>query len=142
MTSPRIVLDTNVFLAAIRSPHGASFRLLQLLNSGMFTICLSVALLLEYEDVAKRNLDEINLTIEDVDVLLDYLCSVAALQEIHYVWRPQLRDPGDEMVLELAVAAGCQAIITFNQRHFAGSERFGVRRLKPVELLREIGVLK
>jgi len=57
------------------------------------------------------------------------------------VWRPALRDPNDEMLLELAVTAGCDAIITFNKRDFRGCEQFGLRLLTPLELLQEIGVL-
>lgn len=141
MTKLRVVLDTNVFFAGIRSPRGASYQLLSLLRRDLFRICLSVPLLLEYEDIAKRNIQAIGLDSDDIDVLLDYLCSVADLQEIYYIWRPTLRDPGDEMVLELAVAARCNAIVTFNQRHFAGSGRFGIRTLTPVELLRIIGAM-
>ena len=79
---------------------------------------------------------------KDVDNLLDYLCAIANLHAIHYTWRPTLRDPGDEMVLELAVAARCHAIVTFNKRDFAGAGRFGLQMLTPVELLRRIGVTK
>ncbi len=140
MAALQIVIDTNVFYAALYSPHGASYQLLRLLDSNLFIVNLSVPLLLEYEDVAKRNVSDLGLDNEDIDGLLDYFCTVANLQEIYYTWRPSLRDPGDEMVLELAVAARCHAIVTFNTRDFAGIERFGLRRLTPIELLREIGV--
>jgi len=138
----QIVLDTNVLYAALRSPRGASYQVLRLLGGNWFTINLSVPLVLEYEDVAKRHVAEWGLSGHDIDVLLDYLCSIANLYEVYYTWRPSLRDPDDEMVLELAVAAGCDAIVTFNKRDFAGSERFGIRLLTPVELLYEIGAIR
>lgn len=71
-----------------------------------------------------------------VDDVLDFVCSVAYHQAIFFLWRPALRDPGDDMVLELAVAAGADFVVTFNTRDFAGSERFGLRVVRPGELLR------
>ncbi len=142
MAALQIVLDTNVFYAALRSPYGASYQVLRLLGSDLYTINLSTPLVLEYEDVAKRDPSALDLDDKDVDNVLDYMCSVANLHEVFYTWRPTLRDPNDEMVLELAVAADCDAIVTFNKRDFAGCERFGLRLLTPLELLREIGVRK
>lgn len=142
MAPLQIVLDTNVLYAALRSPYGASYQVLRLLGDSRFTINLSVPLVLEYEDVAKRNAAELDLTGDDIDVLLDYFCSIADLCEVYYTWRPSLRDPHDEMVLELAVTAGCDAIVTFNKKDFAGSERFGIRLLTPVELLYTIGAIE
>lgn len=74
--------------------------------------------------------------------ILDFICGVARRQEVFFLWRPLLRDPKDDMVLELAVAAGCDAIITFNGRDFAGAGEFGVRVLAPKEFLTEIGALQ
>ena len=140
MAPKQIVLDTNVVVTALRSRHGASFRLLSLVGrSPAFAINLSVPLILEYEDVAKRQSPALGLTFEDIDDILDYLCSVARLREIFFLWRPFLRDPKDDMVLELAVEAGCEVIVTYNQRDFAGCERFGVRPVTPKQFLQEIG---
>jgi hypothetical protein len=100
-----------------------------------------VPLVLEYEEVLIRHLGETGLTVQDVDVLLDFFCSVGRLQRIFYLWRPLLRDSGDDMVLELAVAAQCLAVVTHNTRHFAGAERFGVRVLTPIGFLRRIGAI-
>ncbi|MFN9732813.1 MAG: PIN domain-containing protein [Microcystis sp.] len=61
--------------------------------------------------------------------------------EIFFLWRPFLRDPKDDMVLELAVKAGCQSIITYNTRDFAGVEQFGLCLLEPSGFLRLIGKL-
>ena len=135
----RIVIDTNVFVSALRSSRGASHRLLTLVGGQGFEIALSVPLVVEYEDVAKRQTDATGLTYEDVDDIIDYLCSVAHLQEIHFLWRPVLRDPGDDHVLELAVEAGCRFVVTHNIRDFAGSEQFGVTAITPGEFLRRIG---
>ncbi len=73
--------------------------------------------------------------------MLDFHCRVARRHRIFFVWRPFLRDPRDDMVLELAVKAGCEFIVTFNGRDFAGVEEFGIRALPPAAFLREIGVL-
>ncbi len=138
----QIVIDTNVFLSALRSHHGASFLLLTLIGqSSLFEINLSVPLVLEYEDVAKRPVLVPNLTAQDVDDILDYLCSVAHKHAIFFLWRPFLRDPKDDMVLELAVEAQCEYIVTFNRKDFAGCEQFGIAAITPQEFLRHIGII-
>jgi hypothetical protein len=81
-------------------------------------------------------------TADDIHALLDYFCRVAHLQRIFFLWRPLLPDPKDDLVLEVSVAAECEAIVTYNVRHFAGAERFGIRVLEPGPFLRGIGVLK
>lgn len=136
-----IVIDTNVFLAALRSTRGASYRLMMLIDSDLFEPAVSVALLLEYESVAKRHGRQTGLAASDVEDILDFVCSVAAQCKIFYLWRPALKDPKDDMVLELAVAAGCEYIVTFNVGDFAGSERFGVGIATPQEFLAIIGEL-
>src|SRR5687767_10643391 len=120
-----VVLDTNVLAAAMRSREGASFRLLSLLGVGApFRICLSVPLVLEYEATLKRIP---GLSATDVEVLIDYLCEIGERREIFFLWRPFLNDPGDEMVLEVAVGARAQIIVTHNNRDFRGvEERFGI----------------
>jgi predicted nucleic acid-binding protein len=133
-------MDTNVVVSALRSRRGASFELLSLVGrSGAFEINVSVPLVLEYEDVAKRQLDVTGLTLKDVDAVVDYLCSVANRRRIHYLWRPFLSDPKDDMVLELAVESRCGIIVSYNKRDFAGIEKFGLRVLTPREFLEEIG---
>jgi len=136
------VLDTNVVVAGLRSNKGASFRLLTELGRGTFEIALSVPLILEYEEVLGRHMAEAGLTKGDVDVVLDFLCSVAHLQRIFYLWRPLLVDPSDDMVLEVAVAAQCSAVVTHNIRDFVGAEKLGVRVLTPADFLGQIGVVK
>jgi len=141
MDQYHIVIDTNVLAAALQSKRGASYRLLMLINSGKFTIHISVPLVLEYEDVVKRLLADIPLTEQDIDDILDYLCAVAQQEQIFYLWRPFLKDPKDDMVLELAVTASCDFIVTYNKRDFQGAERFGLRVVTPKEFLEEIGEL-
>ena len=135
----KVVLDTNVIVAAMRSRQGASYKLLTLLGSGMFEVSVSVGLVLEYEAALKRT---VPLGEDDVDDVLDYLCDIANKPRVYYLWRPMLRDPNDDLVLEVAVAGGCEAIVTFNRRDFGGADRFGIRVLSPRELLVEIGELK
>jgi len=140
--SPRVVLDTNVLVAGLRSRRGASFRLLSEVGKGQFEIALSVPLVLEYEDALLRHSDVTRLNQVDVDALLDYYCSVAHLQQIFYLWRPFLPDPKDDLLLELAVAAQCQSIVTFNRRDFAGVDKFGVSVVEPGPFLSGLGVLQ
>lgn len=102
---------------------------------------MTVALVLEYEDAARRQARSVGLTHHDIDDVLDHLCAVGNRRETFFLWRPFLRDPADDMVLGLAVEAECEAILTYNQRDFAGVEQFGVRVLTPRAFLQEIGVL-
>jgi putative PIN family toxin of toxin-antitoxin system len=138
----QIVIDTNVVLAGLRSPRGASYQVLTLLGRDLFDVHISVPLILEYESVAVRHLDDLPISNSDVDDVLDYICRVGVAHEIYYTWRPFLSDPDDDMVLEVAVASGSAAIVTFNKHDFRGCERFGLRLLTPAELLKEIGVLQ
>jgi putative PIN family toxin of toxin-antitoxin system len=137
MPVPLVVLDTNVLAAAIRSRRGASFAVLRMVGSGRFDIAVSVPLVLEYEDALLRRRG--NLSAEAVRDIVDFLCSVAKRQQIFFLWRPLLPDPKDDMVAELAIASGAEAVVTYNRRDFAGLERFDVKILSPHELLRKIG---
>ena len=137
-----VVLDTSVLVAGARSLSGASFQLLSRIGTDMFDIAVSVPLVVEYEDVLMRDLSAIALSTADVQDIIDYICSVAVRQEIFYLWRPALRDAGDDLVLEVAVAANCDAIVTHNVRDFAGIERFGLELLTPGQFLQRLGDLK
>jgi predicted nucleic acid-binding protein len=139
--APRVVVDTNVVVAGLRSRQGASFRLLSEIGRGKFEIALSVPLVLEYEDALLRHASATGLSRRDVDTVVDYYCSVAHLQTIFFLWRPLLPDPKDDLVLELAVAAGCRTVVTFNLRDFRGGESLGVTAQRPGEFLKAIGVL-
>jgi len=138
--NPSIVIDTNVLLAALKSKRGASYRLLTLLGTDHFTLSISVPLLLEYEAVVSQYLVETGLSSNDLADILDYVCATSQHQRIYYLWRPFLKDTKDDMVLELAVAASSQVVITFNQKDFRGIEQFGLRAMTPKEFLEWIGV--
>jgi putative PIN family toxin of toxin-antitoxin system len=135
MMRPRIVIDTNVLVAGLRSSQGAAYRLLTLVGSGIFEHCLSVGLLFEYEATIKLPGKIPGLSRQQLDVLLDYLAASARRPEIHYLWRPVLRDPSDDLVLEVAVAGECESIVTYNLRDFAGTEPFGIHALTPAAFL-------
>jgi predicted nucleic acid-binding protein len=139
---PRAVVDTNVVVAGLRSNRGASFRLLAEIGRGTVEIALSVPLVLEYEEVLGRTMADTGLTPQDVAAVLDFFCSVARLQRVFYLWRPLLPDASDDMVLEVAVAAECSALVTHNGRHFVGAEHLGVKIFTPAAFLRQIGVMK
>jgi putative PIN family toxin of toxin-antitoxin system len=134
-----VVLDTNVLVSAIRSRRGASFRVLSLVGGGHFDLAISVPLVLEYEDALIRSLPASDLDEDDVSAILDFVCSVAKHQTIFYLWRPIARDPKDDMVAELAIAAGADAIVTHNLRDFAPVAQVGLRVITPRQLLQETG---
>jgi putative PIN family toxin of toxin-antitoxin system len=132
-----IVLDTNVLVAALKSSRGASFRLLSLVEHERFTLHVSTPLVSEYEAVLKRGITA--LSAEEIDDIIDFLCSKAILNKIFYLWRPVLKDPDDDFVLELAVKANA-AIVTWNVADFKQAARFGVVVMTPREFLTSLEV--
>jgi putative PIN family toxin of toxin-antitoxin system len=135
----QVVIDTNVLVAALRSRSGASFRLLDLLGDPRWQANLSVALALEYEQVAKRTCVQGEVTEQVIDDILDRLFFRCRRRPLFYRWRPFLPDPKDEFVLEVAVESQSDFIITFNTRDFAGVEQFGIVAMTPKEFLMRIG---
>ena len=99
---------------------------------------MSVSLLLEYEATLLRHAEELNLGPQEPLRIVDYISDVAISQDIFFLWRPFLRDAGDDLVLELAIAAGSDAIVTHNVRDFFGAEKFGVRVITPKQFLQEL----
>ncbi|MDT8439784.1 MAG: putative toxin-antitoxin system toxin component, PIN family [Wenzhouxiangellaceae bacterium] len=138
MKERRIVLDTNVLIAALRSRRGCSNRLLSRVSIDPFEIILSAPLVLEYEDVALRQLDVLPYTADEIREIIDFLCRVGRPTAIFYLWRPCLRDPHDDLVLEAAVAGQADTIVTFNLRDFHGIERFGLQAQTPRTFLKEM----
>ena len=133
----RVIIDTNVLVAALRSRDGASFKLLSLIDSGLLAVGITVPLVFEYEDVIKR--EHLGIDATSAEAVLDYFCAVASHHQVHFMWRPYLRDPKDDLVLEAAVAAEATHIVTFNTRDFEGIGRFGIQALWPADFLIQIG---
>lgn len=135
-TTLRVILDTSVLVAATRSREGASFHLLSMLPSRDFEIALTVALYTEWQAVLTRpeHLPP-GATVESALAFLRYLAALAHLQDVHFLWRPFLRDPDDDMVLECAVASGSQFIVTHNIKDFRRSLELKVQAITPAEFL-------
>jgi putative PIN family toxin of toxin-antitoxin system len=140
MKLPRIVLDTNVLVSASRSRRGASFAVLQAVRNGQFLALLSVPLMLEYEAVLKRpeQLAASGRSVAMTDAFLDALCLRGEAVHLHYLWRPQLRDPADEMVLETALNGRADVLVTMNIRDFAVAGRFRLKVATPGAFLRQL----
>jgi putative PIN family toxin of toxin-antitoxin system len=137
----RIVVDTDVIVAALRSPTGGSAALLRSLDQGHGTLLLSVPLAIEYEATCRRSEHRLaaGLSHAEVGLFLDTVVALAEPVETYFRWRPQLRDPGDELVLEAAVNGRARALVTFNRRHYGDvPERFGINVLSPGETLRRM----
>ncbi len=132
-----VVIDTNVLVAALKSQFGASYAIISQLPSEKFQIALSIPLYLEYQDVLTRTQHMTgSSTHEEILAFLRYLCRISHQQDIFFLWRPYLRDPNDDMVLELAVASQSRYIITHNQKDFAGIEKqFGITPIVPCDFL-------
>jgi len=142
MEPVRVVLDTNVIYAALYSPHGASHALVKLVGDGVVIPCISVTLVLEYKEVLTRQKKILQLSHDDIHTYLGFFVRQSERTTIYYLWRPCLKDPKDDMVLEVAVTAGVQFIVTHNIKDFKGSEQFGVRVVTPGWFIKNIGGMK
>jgi len=129
------ILDTCVLVSGLRSNTGASHELLLAIRYGDLEIALSVALAIEYESVSIRAGLLPHLSTKEIQDVVDVLCRYAHKQRIFFAWRPFLKDPNDDHVLEVAVAAGCQYIITHNTKDFIGIDSFGIQVITPAEAL-------
>jgi putative PIN family toxin of toxin-antitoxin system len=137
----KVVLDTSIMVAALRSRRGASHRLLELVALGQLRPLVSTSLFLEYEDVLMRPETRLATKMEaaDVEGFLAAFASAAEGVEVNFRWRPQLTDPNDELVLEAAVNGAADALVTHNVRDFReAAPRFGLRVLLPRQLLKEL----
>jgi putative PIN family toxin of toxin-antitoxin system len=134
-----VVLDASVLVAAMRSSKGASHTLLPQVPSPLFRPALSVALYMEWQAVLTRPEHRPpGVDAEQMLNFLRYLSSVSHLQDVHYLWRPFLRDANDDMVLECAIASGSRYIITHNVRDFHRSQELGVRAMTPGSFLQQL----
>ena len=138
----QVVIDTNVVVSALRSKRGAYYLLLSLLGKGKFDIYISVPLVLEYEEATRKARWKGKPHGNYISDIIDYICLVGKQRKIHFLWRPRGCDPRDEMVLEVAVASCCNAIVTYNKKDFTEAKSFGIELLTPKEFLVRIGVLK
>ncbi|MBN9614250.1 MAG: putative toxin-antitoxin system toxin component, PIN family [Acidobacteriales bacterium 59-55] len=137
----RLVLDTSVVVAAFRSGSGASNRLLQMADEGRFILLATPALFLEYEDVLSRpeQRKAHGISTRDLELLMRDLASLIEPVEVHFRWRPQLRDANDEMVLEAAMNGRADALVTHNRKDFLPVLRdFRLRILSPAEAVKEM----
>jgi putative PIN family toxin of toxin-antitoxin system len=135
----RVVIDTNVFVAALRSTRGASAEIFRRVRNNNIRMIASVPLMFEYEAVASRigHLESMGLSLRDIGIVLDALASLVEPVTIHFLWRPLLRDAGDDMVLEAAANGRANKILTFNGRHFTDEcGKFGIEVMTPGEFIR------
>lgn len=132
----RVVFDTSVLVAATRSRDGASLALVASIPSPHFQICLSVGLYTEWQDVLTypEHLPP-GQTAADALRFLRFLASQTQFQDIFFLWRPFLPNPDDDMILELAFAAGCRYIVTHNTKDFRSCEQLGVEAITPRDFL-------
>jgi putative PIN family toxin of toxin-antitoxin system len=139
--SPRVVVDTNIVIAGLQSKLGASFQVLRLLGTKSVQHTVSNALIYEYEEVINRLRDkgQLQLSEQAIETFMTFIVQQAHHQSIYVRLRPQLNDPKDEHVLELAFNAGCQHIITFNIKDFKPAWQFGISAIRPSEFLQFIG---
>jgi predicted nucleic acid-binding protein len=134
-------MDTDTIVAAMRSPSGASAGLLRSARAGRVTLVATAPLFIEYEGVCGRaeHLSAAGFSQGELAVFLDALVEMVEANDVWFLWRPQLRDPGDELVLEAAVNGRADAIVTFNRRDFGrAAERFGIEILLPGDALRRV----
>lgn len=137
----KVVMDTDTIVAALRSPTGASAELLRRARRGQLVLAASVSLFMEYEAVCLRpqHVQASGLTPHEMGIFLNALAHIVEPVEVHFLWRPQLRDPADELVLEAAMNASADALLTFNLRHFAKvPERFNLNVTLPGLFLRSL----
>ncbi len=138
MKSQKIVLDTNVLYAGLHSSVGASYRVLQGIDNKTFLPILSTTLLFEYEDILKRKQADLALSNQEIETILDNLCYFSEFQKVYFLWRPYLKDPKNDHVLELAVASQVKTIVTHNLKDFRRIEQFGIKAITPKSLLENL----
>jgi len=136
MAAPiKIVIDTNVLVAALRSMRGAANRLLMWLDNTQVEVAVSTPLLFEYEDVLKRPEMRDFISHQEVDNAIEDIASISKQHEIFFLWRLLVTDPDDAFILELAVSAGAKYIITYNPKDFASASDFGIKLITPRDFL-------
>ncbi len=137
----KIIIDTNVIVSGLHSSLGASFKLLSILNDKKIQLTLSNSVIFEYEEVLKRKKDFIHLSIQEIDSIIDDICSLASEQNIYFIWRPLTVDPDDDLFVDLAIAANVDYLIIYNISNFQNVKKLGIKIVTPKEFLKEIGEL-
>jgi putative PIN family toxin of toxin-antitoxin system len=137
----RIVLDTSVLVAALRSRLGAGNAILRLVAQKRLVLLATPPLFLEYEDVLKRPEHRLvhGLSSQELDDFLGELAALVEPVELHFRWRPQVHDTNDEMVLEAAINGDADALVTYNTADFStAAARFSVPVLTPADFLKRM----
>jgi putative PIN family toxin of toxin-antitoxin system len=137
----RLVLDTDVVVAGMRSPTGASAAVLVAARRRRISLLATVALFVEYEAICERpeHRTAAGLTKDEVRIFLDALANMVEEVEAHFLWRGRLRDANDDMVLDAAINGQADAIATFNRRDYGRvPEEFGIAVLAPRDVLKRI----
>lgn len=138
MNKTKIILDTNVLYAGLYSSSGASYQVLRAIEEERIKIVTSTTLIFEYEEILKRKQSKLELTDQQIEIILDNLCNLSKFQKIYFLWRPYLKDPKDDHVLEVAVESHTKTIVTHNIKDFKNIDKFGIRVITPKKLLKEI----
>ncbi len=138
MSETKIILDTNVLYAGLYSSSGASYQILRAIEEEKIQIVTSTTLIFEYEDILKRKRSDLGFTDQEIEAILDNLCDLSDFQKIYFLWRPYLKDPKDDHVLEVAVASQTKIIVTHNIKNFQNIDKFGIDVVRPKDFLKEV----
>jgi putative PIN family toxin of toxin-antitoxin system len=131
----QVVIDTNVLISAFRSSVGSAYQLFEALGDDRWQTNLSIPLVLEYEEVLNRTREFTGLSQQEIGQLLDALCAVANHHKIFFLWRPGGNDPDDEFLIELAIAAQADFIISYNISDLKQADSFGIQVITPKQFL-------
>lgn len=141
MNPYQIVIDTNVIVTGLRSKRGASYKLLTMLKDFRWQVNVSTTLILEYEEILRREQTAIGLSNQDIDDFLDGICHISKHRDIFYLWRPAANDPDDDFLIDLAVASQADFLITYNPRDVKHIRQFGIETVSSKEFLQKTGVI-
>lgn len=141
MKKIKAVIDTNVLVTALLSDNGASRLVLHAVSQDLFELAITVPLVLEYESSAVRVCEERGVDTSLIAPILDYWCAVGIRHKVHFLWRPRAKDPGDDMVIESAVTAQADCIVSYNAKDLKTAAQFGIDVISPHTFLKRLGVL-
>ena len=138
----QIIIDTNVLISGLRSRQGASYQMLTRLKDDRWQINISVPLILAYETLLLREAATLKIETSTIDRILDDICAISNQHEIFYLWRPTAKDPNDDFLIDLALKAKADFIISYNQRDLEPAKsRFGLQVVTPKTFLQLVGEL-